>query len=81
MLKPVFCLLQLSGSAAVEQQMSSVLREAFDDVRADLKPALQGPELDHSGSAGGPEDETTRSLLEKYSDLLVQMTRNKLDRL
>lgn len=62
--------------------MSSVLQEAFDDVNSELQSVLQG---DGRGRSGTPtlrlEDDRTTSLLEKYSELLVQMTQNKLKRL
>ncbi|KAF3848274.1 hypothetical protein F7725_021302 [Dissostichus mawsoni] len=48
-------------------QLVSVLKGAFDFVLSELQ-AVRG------------EDETSLSLLEKYSELLVQMTREKLDR-
>ncbi|XP_033994352.1 WD repeat-containing protein 62 isoform X2 [Trematomus bernacchii] len=48
-------------------QLVSVLKGAFDFVLSELQ-AVRG------------EDEASLSLLEKYSELLVQMTREKLDR-
>ncbi|XP_026229483.1 WD repeat-containing protein 62 isoform X3 [Anabas testudineus] len=76
---------QLSGSTGVTErhlQMSSVLQEAFDDVNSELQSVLQGDVQGCSSApAGRLEDERTMSLLEKYSELLVQMTQNKLERL
>ncbi|XP_037328946.2 WD repeat-containing protein 62 isoform X1 [Pungitius pungitius] len=59
-------------------QMSAVLEGAFAVVHAELQALLQGG---GAPSAGGLQDEGTASLLEKYSELLVQMTQNKLKRL
>lgn len=57
--------------------MASVLQEAFDVVRSELQVVLRG-----SGApSGAPEDDRTMALLQKYSDQLVQMTQNKLNRL
>lgn len=66
--------------------MSSVLREAFDVVHLDLQAVLQGDGRGGGGGGGGApsgelEDDRTTSLLEKYSELLVQMTQNKLNRI
>lgn len=81
----IFFALQLSGSTGVTErhlQMSSVLQEAFDDVNSELQSVLQGDVQGCSSApAGRLEDERTMSLLEKYSELLVQMTQNKLERL
>lgn len=52
--------------------MASVLQEAFSTVSCDLQGALQG-------WTGQQEGRLT--LLEKYSEELVQLIRNKLDRL
>ncbi|XP_076590644.1 WD repeat-containing protein 62 isoform X3 [Chaetodon auriga] len=52
-------------------QMLSVLQEAFDVVNSELRAALRG----------GDEGAATLSLLEKYSEQLVQMTRDKLNRI
>lgn len=62
--------------------MASVLQEAFDVVNS----VLQGGDGRGSGGGGsapsGPlEDDRTMSLLEKYSEQLVQMTQNKLNRI
>lgn len=61
--------------------MSSVLQEAFDAVHSELQAVLPAP----AGRGGGArcdelDDERTTSLLERYSELLVQMTQNKLNR-
>lgn len=56
--------------------MSSVLQEAFDVVHSELRAVLQGGDRRCS-----VEDERTMSLLEKYSERLVQMTQNKLNQI
>ncbi|XP_029302566.1 WD repeat-containing protein 62 isoform X2 [Cottoperca gobio] len=63
------------GGAERRLQMSSVLQGAFDVVHSELQAVLRGGD-----GRGALEDEGTMSLLEKYSELLVQMTRNKLNR-
>lgn len=86
-----FCvsLLQLGGlvDASVDGserrlQMSFVLQEAFDVVHSELQAVLRGGD-GRGGAApsGRLEDDGTTSLLEKYSELLVQMTQNKLNRI
>lgn len=57
--------------------MASVLREAFDVVCSELQAALQGGD---GAPCGVLESDRTTSLLEKYSELLLQMTQNKLNR-
>lgn len=61
--------------------MASVLQEAFDVVNS----VLQGGDGRGSGGGSAPsgplEDDRTMSLLEKYSEQLVQMTQNKLNRI
>ncbi|XP_075932557.1 WD repeat-containing protein 62-like, partial [Anarhichas minor] len=58
-------------------QMSSVLQGAFAVVHSELQAVL----LRGGGvSSARLEDDGTTSLLEKYSELLVQMTQNKLNR-
>lgn len=52
--------------------MATVLQEAFGAVHCELQGALQG-------WTGQQEDRLV--LLEKYSEELVQVIRNKLDRL
>lgn len=62
--------------------MSSVLQEAFDFINSELQAVLRG--VDGRGSSapcGRLEDDGTMSLLEKYSEQLVQMTQNKLDQM
>ncbi|XP_069390921.1 WD repeat-containing protein 62 isoform X2 [Paralichthys olivaceus] len=67
----------------VEQrlQMSSVLQEAFESVYSELQVVLQGEGQGSSTPSGGLEGAGTMSLLEKYSELLLQMTQNKLNRI
>ncbi|XP_041850150.1 WD repeat-containing protein 62 isoform X2 [Melanotaenia boesemani] len=64
-------------------QKSSILEEAFAIVDSELQAVLQAPGGRGPGHApsGQLEDEGTKSLLEKYSDLLVQITQNKLNRI
>ncbi|XP_059187042.1 WD repeat-containing protein 62 [Centropristis striata] len=71
-----------AGTCERRLQRSSVLKGAFDVVHSELQAVLQ--EADGRGSSapsGQPEDDGTLSLLEKYSELLVQMTQNKLNRI
>lgn len=76
---------QLSSDDTSERrlQMTSVLQEAFDIVNSELQAALRGGDGRGSSSApSGPlEDDRTMSLLEKYSEQLLQMTQNKLNRI
>lgn len=58
------------------RRQSSVLQEAFDVVHSELQAVLQGG--DRRGSV---EDERAMSLLEKYSEQLVQMTQKKLNQI
>ncbi|KAM9358601.1 WD repeat-containing protein 62 [Symphorus nematophorus] len=64
-------------------QMASVLQEAFDVVHSELQAVLlqQGGSSSSSAPSGLLEDDRTMSLLEKYSEQLVQMTQNKLNRI
>ncbi|XP_069581476.1 WD repeat-containing protein 62 isoform X1 [Brachyistius frenatus] len=77
---------QLGGSGR-RLQMSSVLQEAFGVVQSELQAVLGGAVLGGAGGRSGgapsgqPEDDGTMSLLERYSELLVQMTQNKLNRM
>ncbi|XP_041797432.1 WD repeat-containing protein 62 isoform X3 [Chelmon rostratus] len=66
----------LVDSSETRLQMSSVLQEAFDVVHSELQAVLRGGDGRGGGEAAG-----TLSLLEKYSEQLVQMTRNKLNRI
>lgn len=73
--------LQLSISVNTSDrqcQMAAVLEEAFNVVNDELKTALQGGR-DNSAPCGVLEDDKMLSLLEKYSEQLVQMTQNKLN--
>ncbi|XP_040902741.1 WD repeat-containing protein 62 isoform X2 [Toxotes jaculatrix] len=70
-----------AGTVERRLQMSSVLQEAFDFVHSELQAVLQGDGRGSTAPSGGLEDERTTSLLEKYSDLLVRMTQNKLNRI
>nr|XP_046246031.1 WD repeat-containing protein 62 isoform X3 [Scatophagus argus] len=76
---------QLSASADGSERrrlMSSVLQEAFNAVHAELQVVLQGGDGWSSSTPSGPlGDDRTMSLLEKYSEQLVQMTRNKLNQI
>ncbi|XP_030599747.1 WD repeat-containing protein 62 isoform X2 [Archocentrus centrarchus] len=60
-------------------QASSAMREAFGMVNSDLRAVLQ--ESDDGGAPCGQlEDSRTASLLEKYSELLLQMVEEKMKR-
>ncbi|KAM4743032.1 WD repeat-containing protein 62 isoform 2-T2 [Anableps anableps] len=69
---------QVCGSER-HPESSSVLQEAFAAVHQELQAVMQ-PACSSAPSSQMQDDQTT-SLLEKYSELLVQMTRNKLDKL
>lgn len=74
------------GGSERRLQMASVLQGAFDVVHSELAAVLRGGGVRGGGgggapSSGGPEDDGTMSLLERYSELLVQMTQNKLNRI
>ncbi|XP_051255549.1 WD repeat-containing protein 62 isoform X2 [Dicentrarchus labrax] len=63
-------------------QTSLVLREAFDAVASELQAVLRGGGGRGSSAPSGPlEDVRMMSLLERYSEQLVQMTQNKLNRI
>ncbi|CAJ1066351.1 WD repeat-containing protein 62 isoform X3 [Xyrichtys novacula] len=71
---------QLGGSEKYPQ-MLSVLRETFDAVHSELQTVLHcTDEQSCSAPFGLLESDGTLFLLEKYSELLVQMTQNKLNR-
>ncbi|KAM7412391.1 hypothetical protein PAMA_019993 [Pampus argenteus] len=70
-----------SGTVERHQQMSSVLQEAFDVVNLELQAVVRGDGWVGSTPSGELEDDRTMFLLEKYSELLVQMTQNKLNRI
>ncbi|XP_073344459.1 WD repeat-containing protein 62 isoform X2 [Pagrus major] len=76
---------QLSASDDTSErrlQMTSVLQEALDVVNSELQAALRGGDGRGSSAPSGPlEDDRTMSLLEKYSERLLQMTQNKLNRI
>lgn len=62
--------------------MSSVLLDAFKMVHSELQVALQAEGILANGTpAGTLEHQQTMCLLEKYSEQLLQMTRNKLNRI
>ncbi|XP_056297142.1 WD repeat-containing protein 62-like [Pseudoliparis swirei] len=70
------------GGSERRLQMSSVLQGALDVVHSELQAALLGGGASAplgGGASAGPEDDGMLSLLEKYSELLVQMTQNKLN--
>ncbi|XP_053279605.1 WD repeat-containing protein 62 isoform X1 [Pleuronectes platessa] len=69
------------GFVEQQLQMSSVLQEAFESVHSELQVVLQGEGQGSSTPSGGLEGAGTLSLLEKYSELLLQMTQNKLNRI
>lgn len=60
--------------------MAAVLHEAFDAVHCELQGALQDWP-GHCTPRGQQEDDRMMFLLEKYSEELVQMTQNKLNRM
>ncbi|KAG7225929.1 hypothetical protein INR49_018530 [Caranx melampygus] len=62
-------------------QLSCVLQEAFDFVHTELQTVRQGDGWGGSAPSGQLEDDRTMSLLEKYSELLVQMTQKKLNQI
>ncbi|XP_008425019.1 WD repeat-containing protein 62 isoform X4 [Poecilia reticulata] len=68
---------QVCGSERSES--CSVLQEAAAAAHRELQAVLPAP---CSGAPSGQtQDEQTMSLLEKYSELLVQMTQNKLNKI
>ncbi|GLD65736.1 mitogen-activated protein kinase-binding protein 1-like protein, partial [Lates japonicus] len=69
------------GVAERRLQMSSVLQEAFDFVYSEMQVVLQKDGQSGGAPSGPLEDDGTMSLLEKYSEMLVQMTQNKLNRI
>lgn len=77
--------LQLSVSSDTSEKhlhMSSILLEAFNVVHSELQAALHaGDGPGNSCPSGTQEHEQTMHLLEKYSEQLVQMTRNKLSQI
>ncbi|KAM6987425.1 LOW QUALITY PROTEIN: WD repeat-containing protein 62 [Tautogolabrus adspersus] len=74
-------LYQQLGGSEQRLQMSCVLREAFDVVHSELQAVLRGGDGRGSSAPSGlMESDGTMSLLEKYSELLVQMTQTKLNR-
>ncbi|XP_034403699.1 WD repeat-containing protein 62 isoform X3 [Cyclopterus lumpus] len=80
-----------AGGSERRLQMSSVLQGALDVVHSELQAVLWGggasalPGGGASAPPGGgasapPGGDGTAALLERYSELLVQMTQNKLNR-
>lgn len=62
--------------------MASVLVKAFNVVHSELQVALQaGGLLANSTPTDTLEHQQTMCLLEKYSERLLQMTQNKLNRI
>lgn len=81
-LQRVIPCLQLSVSAQQQQQQQAalVLQAALESADSQLQIALRrGPGC--SAPGGQLEDVGLMLLLEKYSDQLVEVTRNKLGRL
>lgn len=81
-LQRVISCLQLSvwPDASESQQPALVLQTALESANSELQMALQqGPGC--SAPSGQLEDVRLMLLLEKYSDQLVQVTRDKLSRL
>lgn len=88
----VYSVLQLSESGQHQQNLS-VLQEAFGAVYSELQVVMQagggrslggrslGGRSPDSAPSVSLQDDGTMSLLEKYSDLLIQMTRNKMNRI
>lgn len=74
-------MLQLGATLAGSQrrlQVSSAMLEAFDVVRADMQEVLR--ESGGSVPCGQLEDRRTASLLETYSERLLQMVEEKMKR-
>lgn len=69
---------QQAGSSHRCPEGSAVLQEAFAAVHRELQEVMQ-PARSSAPSGQTQDDQTT--LLEKYSELLVQMTRNKLNKI
>lgn len=82
-LQRVISCLQLSvwpDASESQQQPALVLQAALESANSELQMALQqGPGC--SAPSGQLEDVRLMLLLEKYSDQLVQVTRDKLSRL
>lgn len=73
--------LQLGATLAGSQrrlQVSSAMLEAFDVVRSDMQEVLR--ESGGSVPCGQLEDRRTASLLETYSERLLQMVEEKMKR-
>ncbi|XP_014896130.1 WD repeat-containing protein 62-like isoform X4 [Poecilia latipinna] len=68
---------QVCGSERSES--CSVLQEAAATAHRELQAVLPAPCC--GAPSGQTQDEQTMSLLEKYSELLVQMTQNKLNKI
>lgn len=76
----IFCLqlsVSLDASSESQQQPALVLQVAFESANYELQGALQQGR-GCSAPCGQLEDVRLMFLLEKYSDQLVQMTRNKV---
>ncbi|XP_041659122.1 WD repeat-containing protein 62 isoform X2 [Cheilinus undulatus] len=68
------------GESERHLQMASVLQEAFDVVHLELQGMLHCRDGQGNSDPHGPlESAETTSLLEKYSNLLLQMTQKKLN--
>uniref|UniRef100_A0A3P9N2M7 WD repeat domain 62 n=1 Tax=Poecilia reticulata TaxID=8081 RepID=A0A3P9N2M7_POERE len=70
---------QVGVCGSERSESCSVLQEAAAAAHRELQAVLPAP---CSGAPSGQtQDEQTMSLLEKYSELLVQMTQNKLNKI
>ncbi|XP_029373755.1 WD repeat-containing protein 62 isoform X2 [Echeneis naucrates] len=67
------------SSVAERRLQMSVLQDAFDFVYTELQAVLQGDGQGNTAFSGQLMDKRTTSLLEKYSELLVQMTQKKMN--
>ncbi|XP_069043818.1 WD repeat-containing protein 62 isoform X2 [Lepisosteus oculatus] len=71
----LYCQLAAGGA---EQQMKSVLADAFSAVQTELE-AVRGPAQATPSPSRQLQDARTQALLERYSEQLLRMTARKLD--